>query len=310
MRTPPNVQLVRPGGYSAVSLICAARFRLSLALLAAASGVLLVAGCGGSGASSNGSNGSGGTQASIAPVLNAAYATSLAPGYKFDMTISVSVGEHDVTIKGSGSLDERAARGSMSMNVAGKTISEVISNPYIYIEVPGKTGAHSWARMNISVFTEALGAGGSPFGGGSQSPAQMLKFLKAVGTVTDLGAQKIQGTTTEHYHATIDFNRYAAQAAPSKRASAARYAAVLKRVAGTTSLPMDVWVDARKHVRRIAMNMRLCTQEGPLTESIAMDLFDYARQPAVAPPPAGQFTDITDKLKSTVTKGLEQLHCQ
>jgi uncharacterized protein (DUF885 family) len=137
----------------------------------------------------------------------------------------------------------------------------------------------------------------------------MLKFLKAVGTVADLGAQSIHGTTTTHYHATIDFNRYAAQAAPSKRADAARYAAVIKRITGTTLVPMDVWVDARKHVRRIAMNMRMCTQEGTLTESITMNLFDYARQPAVAPPPAGQFTDITDKLKSTVAKGLEQLQC-
>lgn len=283
-------------------MIRATRFRLPLTLLAAASGVFLIAGCGGS-------NGGGPAQASITPVLDAAYATSLTPGYRFDMTISTQLGEHNFTAKGSGSLDERDARGSISVTVAGKTITEVISNPYIYIRVPGKTGAHSWARMNFSVFTEALGAGGSSFGSSSQSPAQMLKFLKAVGTVTDLGAQRIQGTTTKHYHATIDFNRYADQAAPSKRASAARYAAALKRVTGTTSLPMDVWVDARKHVRRIAMDMRLCTQEGTLNESITMNLFDYARQPAVAPPPAGQFTDITDKLKGNITKGLEQLQC-
>ena len=275
-----------------------------LAPLVVTSGVFLMAGCGSSGGGTTQA-----TQASITPVLDAAYTTSLTPGYRFDMTVSAKLGEHDFTVKGSGSLDERSAGGSMSMTVAGKTIEEVIAKPFLYVKVPGKTGAHSWAKMNLNAYAEALGATSSPLGSSSQSPAQMLKFLKAVGTVTDLGTQSIRGVTTQRFQATVDLNRYATQTAPSERANAARYASAIKRMTGTSSLPVDVWVDARKHVRRIAMNMRLCTQEGTLSESITMNLFDYGRQPAVSTPPADQVTDITDKLKSTVSKSLEQLHC-
>ena len=223
--------------------------------------------------------------------------------------MTTSGGEQNFTIQGAGTLTERATHGSMSMTVDGKTITEVIANPFVYVRLPGKTGAGSWAKVNINVFSEALGAGGSPFGGNSMNPTEMLKFLKAAGTVNDLGVEPVKGVPATHYHATIDLNRYASLVSPSRRASVARYVTAVERMTGANTLPMDVWVDAHRHVRRFALAMRLCTREGQLTEAVTMSLYDYARQPAVQIPPASQVTDVTDKIKASVANGLQQLKC-
>ncbi len=223
--------------------------------------------------------------------------------------MTTTIGEHKLTMQGTGALEEKGARGSVHMTVAGKSLDEVVANPFVYVKLPGKTGAGSWAKVNINVFGEALGAGGNPLGGNSTSPTQMLKFLKAVGKVADLGSENVKGLATTHYRAMVDFDRYASQVAPSKRASTTSYVAAVERLLGGRVLPMDVWVDAHRRLRRMAFAMHICTREGQLTEAMTMDLYDYARQPGIQIPPASEVTDVTNKTKASVAEGLKQLQC-
>jgi hypothetical protein len=278
--------------------------RRAMGLLAFMSSAVLAAGCGGSTA---------GTTANVTAVTQAAYVTTLSPGYKFDMTLSTSSGTHNFTFTGTGALDEHDGRGQMSLHVKGKTLTELIDNPYIYLHAPSaastaSSGAKPWVRADLDTYTQALGAS-SPFGGSATGPTEMLKFLKAAGQVIVVGQESVRGVPTTHYHATVDFSRYSSAVAPALRAGAKREAALLERVTGSTSLPMDVWVDSHSRVRRLSLAMKICTAEGKLTESMTMSMYDYSRQTLELPPPASQATDITKELKAQATQGLQQLGC-
>jgi hypothetical protein len=269
----------------------------TIALLLFISCGALTAGCGG---------GTTGTAASVTSLTQAAYVTTLSPGYKFDMTLSTTLGEHNFRFTGAGALDEHDGRGQMSLQIKGKKITELADAPYIYLREP--SGGKPWVRADLNAYSEALGAN-SPFGASATGPTEMLKFLKAAGQVTMVGQESIDGVPTTHYHAVIDLAHLSSAVPPSQRAGAARSAALLERVTGSSSLPMDVWIDRRDRVRRFDTTMQLCTQEGKLTESTTMDFYDFGRQTLELPPPASQTTDITKKLKAEASKGLQQLGC-
>ncbi len=240
--------------------------------------------------------------------------TDQVPGYKFDITIASKLAEKSFTISGSGSISERGSQGSLSMSVEGKTITEIIDKPYFYVKVPGGgdpalSKRKPWVRANISTFSEAFG-GGESLGGGSTDPTQTLGFLKSAGTVTRVGSEDVRGTTATRYHAVIDLARYAGAVPAAERSAAKKYAQTFERISGSSSLPMDVWIDGSSHVLRMAFTLSLCSPDGGrLSESLNMELHDYGPQPVVAPPPSSQVTDISDTLKSQVAKGVRELSC-
>jgi hypothetical protein len=242
----------------------------------------------------------------VTSVTQAAYVTTLSPGYKFDMALSTNLGGHNFRFTGAGALNEHDGRGQMSLQIKGKKITELVDEPYIYLREP--SGGKPWVKADMNAYTEALGAS-SPFGGSVTGPTEMLKFLKAAGQVTMIGRESIDGVPTTHYHAVVDLARYSSAVAPSQRAGTARNAALLKRMTGGSSLPMDVWIDHRDRVRRFELTMQLCTQEGKLTESTTMDFYDFGRQTLELPPPASQTNDITKKLKAEISKSAQQLGC-
>jgi hypothetical protein len=223
------------------------------------------------------------------------------------MSMDSSVEGHSVNVNGEGAIDDHGKRGETTIDVAGKKLSEIIDSPYIYVEVPGKTSSH-WVKADLDAFTQSLGAGNA-LGGSSASPTAMLKYLTAAGQVSVLGHEAIRGTPTTHYRATIDFDRYGKVLAQSHGADAGRYAALMKRMTGSSSLPMDVWVDESKRVRRISLTMHICTAEGSLQESMTMDLYGYGQPLRVSAPPSSGVPDVTSELKSTLAAGLQKLSC-
>jgi hypothetical protein len=83
---------------------------------------------------------------------------------------------------------------------------------------------------------------------------------------------------------------------------------MLERITGAKTLPMDVWIGGGR-IARVSLAFSLCSSEGRVQESISTDLYDYGRQPVVAPPAASEVTDVAAKLKSEVAKSLAQLGC-
>jgi len=243
------------------------------------------------------------------PLAQAADITSQAPGFKFALTITGDVGEQGFSFSGTGSMDQRSLEGTMNMQIEGKTVAEIIKNPYVYISVPGVApGGKTWLKANFNTFAQSAGASG-PLGADTGGPAQLIGLLKGGGQVSTVGEQSIRGVATTHYHAVVDFSRYASVVPAAQRASTEHYAAELKRITGSTSLPIDVWLDSSERVRRFSTQVQVCTARGPLTESISMDLFDYGHQPAVVAPGESEVTDVTGALSSVASKGLAQLGC-
>ena len=275
--------------------------------------VFAVAGCGGGSHGSASSRSAGGRGVYLAAVTKAADVTGQVPGYKFAISIDSTIASKSVSFSGTGLISERGAQGSFEMSVAGTTITEIIDKPYIYVKIPSagrrsETHGKPWARADLSLFAESFGA--SSLGSGSADPTQTLGFLKSAGTVTRVGSETVRGAPATRYHAVIDLDRYASAAAPGQRASAKRYAEAFKRISGASSLPIDVWIDGRSHVARMAFTLSLCSPEGGhLQESLNYELFGYGPQAVPAPPPASQVTDITARLKAQVAKGLQELSC-
>jgi hypothetical protein len=281
-------------------------------LLAACSALALAAaGCGGAGhGSASSTSPSGGVY--LAAIAKAADVTGQVPGYKFELTSSTSFAGQSFSVHGTGSIDDRGRQGSISMQVEGKTLSEIISRPYVYVEVPSGSGGSlagdkPWLRTDIGTFTESFG--GSSLGSSSADPTQTLSFLKAAGTVAKLGVENVRGVPATHYHATVELARYPPTVKGGDRAAASRYVQTVKRITGSDTLPIDVWIDSQSHVRRIALSLRLCSPQGKIDESLDMTLYDYGPQPAVEPPPASQVADIGRRLGAEAEKNLQKLHC-
>jgi hypothetical protein len=124
-----------------------------------------------------------------------------------------------------------------------------------------------------------------------------------------VGSETVRGVATTHYHAVIDLNRYPSVVAPSLRAAAARAAALLERVTGQSTLAADVWVDRSGLVRRLALDLSVCSSVGTVDATLSMDIYDFGRQPTVTVPPASEVTDITGTLASQVAQSTQQLGC-
>lgn len=275
--------------------------------LAAAAAVVVVvagsalAGCGGSGSTAT------------TALERAASVTSSGPGYRFTLNSQASVGGRSARFTVLGSIDERLGQGTLTMSLGGLNVSEVESGGYVYVRVPqtGRSlgsGTRPWVRADIYTFTQAL-AGSNPIAGDTSSPTALLQILRSGGVVTTVGREDVRGVATTRYHALVDFERYASTLAPGRRAGAQAYAAELRRITGSSSLPVDVWVDDAQQIRRFQTQLRLCTPQGNLTDSISMDLYDYGPQPVVAVPSPSQATDITQELKARVSQTLAQLSC-
>jgi hypothetical protein len=281
-----------------------------LCAAAGAVALLAAAGCGGGG--EHGGAGAAGVAngSYLAAVTRAAYATDQVPGYKFSLTSTTQIAGKSIEVKGGGSLNERGSEGTARLQVAGKTVEEVISKPYLYIHVPsaGGTATHRkpWMRAELSTYSQSFGGGS--LGGGSSNPSEVLDYLRSAGTVTRIGDEQVRGVSSTHYHALIDLHRFASAVPADQRAAARKRGRLLERLTGATTLPADVWIGAGR-VDRIALAFSLCTQLGRLHETLSMDLYDYARQPVVTPPPASQVTDVAARLRSQVAKALAQLGC-
>jgi hypothetical protein len=268
--------------------------------------LLVVTGCGGGG----GSGSSNADASYLAVVTRAAYTTDSVPGYRFDIGVTSKLGKKSFTLNGSGAISERGSQGSMSMKIEGKTLTEIIDKPFIYIKAPGaSTHGKPWLRVDSDVFSEAVGAS-SP-GGSSTDPTQALSFLRSAGSVRRIGDELVRGAPATRYHAVIDFARYAHVVEPGQRAAAKKYSEVLERTSGSTTVPMDVWIDRQGRISRMSLTLSLCSPEGDkLQESLNMELHGYGAQPVLDPPSSSQVTDVTAKLKAQVAKGLEDLSCR
>jgi hypothetical protein len=244
----------------------------------------------------------------VAQVTQAAYVTSQGPGFKMDMTVSADISSEPFSLSTTGAFDEHGRRGAMSETVNGKTVATILDFPYAYIQAGSKLiKGKPWARFNVEGYTQSLGISSSLNSSGD--PTQWIEFLKAAGQASSVGHETLRGVSTTHYHVLVDFARFPTAVPAPLRAGAQQQATLLKRISGQSNLPIDVWVDAQKRVRKYQVQVPLCFQGERTSESVSGELFDYGTQSVPAPPPLAEVSDLTSEVDSNASHALQQLHC-
>lgn len=253
-------------------------------------------------------SGGGGRSNSTAPTVRtplaqAAYVTTNSPGFKFSLTITGAAGGHEFSVGGEGSLDERSHEGTLHMEVEGTQMTELIKEPYVYVQLPDSSaasGGKPWIKVDLESFAHAVGLG-NPIAQNT-SPSQILGMLDAGGQVKKLGTGVVRGVQTTHYHALLNYARYAAQLSGEARKATETDAKLLERLTGSDSLPLEVWVDAQGRVRRVTTEVKVSTAAGVLNETVSMELFSFGPQPAVVLPAEAEVSDQTSALDARIAK--------
>lgn len=271
---------------------------LSIGLVAA----LAASGCG---AEDSAKKAAGDARNALDPVAQAAETTSSQKG-GIAMTLkgSVSVGGQVLPMDGSGVQDRAGKKGRLSVTtqVAGKSMKmdEILDGKVIYMhsdlfsQLPG---GKPWMKVDLRQEASKLGIDLDALGGNAatQDPAAMLDYLKGAGTSKEVGTATVNGTKTTRYHVDVDLRKAASK---SGDADAAKSVEKLIQMAGTSTLPIDVWVDDQHLVRREKVAYSATQQGQKMSFDLTIDFTKFGVKVDADAPPADQVADLSELLKS------------
>jgi hypothetical protein len=262
--------------------------------------------------------GCGSSGVAIDPVARAADVTSQAGGAHVALTVQVDVAGQPspITMTAQGFFNYRRREGTLSMSMTdlpaavGATapsgslqIDEIFKSQTIYIGSPLLAGklpnGAQWMKLDLGRFGQSLGINVQQLASGQSNPAQLLEYLKATGgKIVPVGHELVRGVPTTHYSAVVDLNKAADVLPTANRAQLRRALAKLTALTGSSSIPVDVWVDAGQLVRRVAMRLSVSVGGRTSTTSLTMDLFGFGPTPSVTPPPQSEVYDATQSAVS------------
>jgi hypothetical protein len=248
------------------------------------------------------------------PVAKAADATTHAGGAQMSMTGSISLaGAGPITFSGGGDFNFSAGEGRVALTMTGlpasaeaalhgesltmtelfKAGSLYIASPLFADKLPG--GAH-WMKLDIARVGQALGLDPSSLMSGGVNPADYLNYLRGAGSaVSVVGHDTVRGVRTTHYATTVDLVK-AAESQPG--ANRAQVRAALQKVLaemGTSTVPVDVWIDRHDLVRRIEMAMGVGAGGQRAQTSFRAEYFNFGATTSVNAPSGGEVFDITQQ---------------
>jgi|ERR1700726_794057 len=270
---------------------------------------LALASCGSSGATGSSS------VAVVGPLARAAYATAHAGGAHLSLSARIEAGAlpSAVTLSGNGFFNYKGHEGALSMTLAGlpanpitgssTSIEEIFKGTDIYIgssifrKLPG--GAR-WMKLDLARFGAAAGINPTQLLGGQSNPAQFLEYLEGSGgSVQTIGQDRVRGVPTTHYRGSIDLKKAAAALTQHAGNSSLR-GSFEKDIAklGLTSMPVDVWIDSHRLVRRMQFSMSVAPGGQRASITMTLEFFDFGATPAVTAPPASETLDATSSALS------------
>jgi hypothetical protein len=151
------------------------------------------------------------------------------------------------------------------------------STMYMRTSLPGTPG--QWTSIDLAEAAALAGKQGTGLGSGAsaQDPAQLLRILAAAGDgVTTVGTDTIDDAPATHYHAVLDLAKYIDKV---KTTLPSESAGVMK-VFGKSSMPVDVWIDAKGRVvqeelsidTKVGMSMDMTMQFSSFGEPVTIDM--------------------------------------
>jgi hypothetical protein len=272
----------------------------SAALLAAA---LVAAGCGASATVDK-------ARDAIDPVARAATATAGHRSARITTRAEVSVGGETLTVTGEGVVRFKPAGGKITAKTRADgreiTIDEILDGAKLYMRLPAEARrtlprGKSWVLVDLD---RALKGTGIDVGGSlGQDPASSLKLLQTVGNARVVGHEDVDGIPTTRYHAALDYRKIADD--PSVAQDVRDTARAAQRFMRTPVVPIDVWVDESKTVRRedLVVTTKGSGGQRDQTQDITTELHDFgAATDAITPPDADEVVDRSDTAARAVAK--------
>lgn len=293
-----NDGTTRPGARRARMVAWLSGAIVAVALLAA-----LVSGCGSAG--------------SLDPVAQAAQTTGGMPGADFSIVAGVSVPglSQPIAFRGTGTEDMRARKAELTADLApllaaahqhvgnpsDAKLTAVFAYPWIYLSAPilvhKLPGGKQWIGINLVQVARRQGVNLGQLAQFNQDdPSQYLQSLRATsGDVHKLGSALVRGVRTTHYRALVDLRKLPKLVPAAQRASAQQSADRLAKLTGSSTYPVEAWVDARHVVRRIHVVISTrSTGPGapPASFSETVEFYNFGPKPGITAPPAGEVLDL------------------
>jgi hypothetical protein len=209
-----------------------------------------------------------------AAVKAAAVKTAAAGSEQLAILGTVVSSGQTVQITGKGGFDTKAHVGSLHATLSAGGINgaldEVSKGTAIYVKsellsalVPA---TKPWIKLDLTKLAKAQGINASALL--SEDPSQALSQLQSLSNVTKVGPEQVGGTSTTHYHATIDISKLPGG---------------LKTGTGA----YDVWIGDDGYVHRVRT---VLTSSGS-TATVTTDFSGYGNKVAVDVPPASKTFD-------------------
>jgi hypothetical protein len=210
-------------------------------------------------------------------IATAARNTEAAGGAElaFRMEMELPGFDEPVVMTGSGVEDAGARRGRLTFDMsalanlpgAGALCGEDCEmelvadgfSMYMHSEMfSAGLGGKEWMKVDVERFGAGLGIPMANPEMAPQSTSEQLRMLRSVsGDVTDHGTERVLGTDTTHYSATIDVLRTVDTLPESQREAARRGMEKVIALTGQSELPFDVWIDDEQRVRRLEVDQQM-----------------------------------------------------
>jgi LppX/LprAFG-like lipoprotein len=219
---------------------------------------------------------------------------------KFRGTTSSAGGGNGGTVTFDGSLDftSRAAEYSVDAAAIGLQgtgkVRTVVAGGVLYLSLDAVGGidpssspdlaGKKWLKLDPKVF----GGGGQI---GQSDPNGSLDALRGVkGDVKRVGSEKVRGTRTTRYRATIDADQAVNNAPEAQRDEVRNSIGTL----GSKTIPADVWIDGKGRLRKVRLHVAASTTT--TKGSVAFEYFDLGARVNVEAPAANEVVDFQDLL--------------
>jgi len=254
-----------------------------------------------------------------ASVADAATKTSSLKSFRVHTTTTFKLGSRDLTFTGDGVFASPARRGRLSLDMSA--LNQVVgpqSSPYnlgyalfildgsaIYMRIPIlrqlNPNLRPWVKLDLGQAGRTQQLDFESFLQFSQGgdPTQALQYLRAAGKVEKVGGDKVRGVPTTHYKATVDLRKVADKASADRRAELRKNINRLIALTGSSTLPIDVWIDKQGYARKVAYTENTHLQGRKSAVDASLEMFDFGA-PVVAPvPSAADVTDLTGAPQGT-----------
>jgi hypothetical protein len=180
----------------------------------------------------------------------------------------------------------------------GSEMEMILDGSTLYMRMPALAGSSGISTEWISMNLEEVAPGFDDLvalSQGENDPTSSLAYLDGVIDAEVVGTETVVGVETTHYRGTVDptaaLERLSREADADARAILAR----AKHLLGTTTMPVDVWIDGDELLRRMSFRMEAAAGvRGGFAMEMTMEIPEYGVEVQLPIPAAKDVTDLSE----------------